>query len=168
MSKFWKGFRKHVSTVAIICGDEMLIGRRKDNGKWTNPGGHLNKDEDPAAGAIREVKEESGVDCEKLEHLVTKKVISPIGKRLVIHAFKCKLSKKPKTTTELDPDNEISSWKWISIKDGLPDEILKNLHSPKNVLLEALGLQKKAATITQSGSGEFWSGFNKHASTNPL
>ena len=38
--------------------DDILMGKRNDNDKWTTPGGHLDKGECPYEGAIRELKEE--------------------------------------------------------------------------------------------------------------
>jgi 8-oxo-dGTP diphosphatase len=53
--------------VYIMCGDEVLMFKRSDDKKnfpgfWSIPGGHIDEGEDPLAAAIREVKEETGVD----------------------------------------------------------------------------------------------------------
>ena len=54
-----------VGDAAIIddAGRILLI-RRADNGLWAMPGGALEVGETPAAGAVREALEESGVRCE--------------------------------------------------------------------------------------------------------
>lgn len=44
----------------------ILLIRRSDNGRWATPGGLLEVGETPAAGAVREAFEESGVRCEPL------------------------------------------------------------------------------------------------------
>lgn len=113
----------------------MLWGRRRDNGKWTTPAGHLERGESPYAGACRELHEESGLYPE--EPLV--KVATGKGgpdNSLDVHAFTTIASGMP--TTENDPDEEITVWRWVDVSKGLPEEIRKNLHVPesKNLLLK--------------------------------
>ena len=43
---------------------EILLQRRGDNNKWGLPGGTIELDETPQMAAIREVKEETGLDVE--------------------------------------------------------------------------------------------------------
>lgn len=145
---FWAGFEKQamrqVATVGIFAGSKMLWGKRRDNGKWTNPGGHMDEGESPEAGAKREALEESGIELEKVKHVKTQDVTKPDGEKLKIHAFKAEVPEGTSTSMKHDPDLEVHRWHWIESKDGLPKEVMDNLHSPKNVLLQGLGLQKAA------------------------
>lgn len=50
------------AAVAIINNDCILMLKRKDNGKWTLPGGTMELDESLTGCATREVKEETGLD----------------------------------------------------------------------------------------------------------
>lgn len=53
------------SAVAILNSrNELLMLHRRDNGKWTMPGGTLEFGESMAECALREVKEESGLEVE--------------------------------------------------------------------------------------------------------
>lgn len=146
---FWVGFEKRaarqVATVAIMGRHGrrsiLLMGKRKDNGKHTNPGGHLEKGEHPIEGAVREVFEESGIKLkpEDLTHIESRNVTKPGGERLKVHAFKTDFGKKlPKTTTKHDPDDEVHGWGWVDISKGLPANIERSLHVPlgRNVLLD--------------------------------
>lgn len=153
---FWIGFLKQagaaeVACVAVLDGDKILLGKRKDNGKWTTPGGHMEPGETPVQGAVRELYEESGIKAkpEDLEHLATKHVTKPDGTKLVIHGFKFDEGKH-KTTIKGDPDEEVHRWLWKSIP--LPAEVAENLHVQKeNVLLDALKIdypqEKKASQL---------------------
>lgn len=53
---------KPAAAVAIIKGTKVLMLKRKDNKKWTLPGGTLELDESLVDCAIREIKEECGLD----------------------------------------------------------------------------------------------------------
>ena len=53
------------SVTAVVLNDdrEVLLVRRSDNHQWTLVTGCLEPGEQPAAGAIREVREETGIDA---------------------------------------------------------------------------------------------------------
>ena len=62
---------KPVASVVVRDGEAVLLGKRDvdpHRGVWGVPGGNLEHDEHPAAGAARELREETGVrvDPEKL------------------------------------------------------------------------------------------------------
>ena len=149
MKKFFEGFFKQaaklpgVACVAVIKDGRILMGPRRDSSKWTNPGGHLNEGEKPRDGAVRELFEEAGIksDPSKLEHVASENVTSADGKRLRIYAYKLNVPSDTATTVKEDPDAEVARWRWVKLP--LSTEIMRNLHSPKNVLLKALGLQKE-------------------------
>lgn len=175
MLDFWSGFEKRamkeVATVGIIDvdGRKLLMGKRKDNGRWTNPGGHLEEGESPIVGAIREVHEEAGIRLgdDDLIHLKSKVVTKPGGEKLKIHAFKVFFGsdRLPKTTTRNDPDEEVHGWKWVPMPGGLPKDIRENLHVPlgRNVLLDNLNLSEPNETLKPSTALKtaFWAGFVK-------
>src|SRR5262245_43870999 len=51
-------------TVAIIDGDQVLLTRREDFEVWCLPGGAVDDGESVAAAAIRETREETGLEVE--------------------------------------------------------------------------------------------------------
>jgi len=57
--------------MALVFNDagEILIARDRDSGRWHVIGGAMDPDEEPAASAVREVKEETGLDV-RAERLV--------------------------------------------------------------------------------------------------
>lgn len=148
---FEKAAQKSVAKVGIFRDGRYLMGVRQDNGKWTEPGGHLEKGESPEEGAIREVKEETGISLSKkdLDYLGSKEIPD---KDLVVHAFKTELDRDKKMTVEGDPDDEVFGWNWIKMRGKkLPDLIQKNLHVPPkyNTLHFFLGFEKSAANTRQ-------------------
>lgn len=149
---FEKQAQKQVSKVAIFYKDKVLMGIRQDTGKWTEPGGGLKPGEDPAVGALREVKEETGITLKKddLKHLGTKEVMpKDQTKPILVHAYKCTLEDPPSTDVSKDPDHEVFGWDWIPVKAGkLPDSVAKNKHVPAaNNVLNFFGAFEKSAVI---------------------
>lgn len=150
MRPFWFGFikaaglDKRVACVAVFRDGKMLMGKRKDNGRWTQPGGHLEPGEDPRAGAARELFEEAGIklDPEVLKPLASKTVKKPDGKTIKVYAFVAHVPGSTKSTVRHDPDEEVHRWQEVDVRKGLPKEIAANLHVPlkDNVVMEALGL----------------------------
>ncbi len=50
--------------VFVVDADRVLLVHHRRLGKWLPVGGHIELDEDPEAAALREVREESGLDVE--------------------------------------------------------------------------------------------------------
>ena len=106
---------------AIIEKDGMiLLQRRSDNGKWGLPGGIMEMDETYQEGAIREVKEETGLDI-KLDYLVgiyhNKSLKWPSGDKA--HVI-CAVFKAHILSGDIQKDHESLELKFFS-KDNLPE-----------------------------------------------
>lgn len=135
-----------VAAVAAFQDGKMLWGRRRDNNKWTNPGGHLDKGELPRAGAKRELFEESGIDLPEgnFKFMRSEIVRTPKGKTIEVFGFKVNVPSNVSTSMKDDPDQEVHRWHWLPLKDRrLPEHVVDNLHSPDNVLLRGLNIPDK-------------------------
>jgi ADP-ribose pyrophosphatase YjhB (NUDIX family) len=53
-----------VSAIITDAQNRILLILRTDNGYWSIPGGGLNPGESVTGAAVREVKEETGIDCQ--------------------------------------------------------------------------------------------------------
>ncbi len=136
---------KRVATVAVMHGSHLLMGKRRDNGKWTTPGGHANDGEELHDAAIRELEEESGITCDhhEIEPLAEPKIVTnDKGESVQVQPFCHLVDERPNTSMKEDPDAEVQRWKWVDTAKGLPDDIKKNLHVPikRNALMKGLGL----------------------------
>jgi len=97
---------------------QLLMGKRNDSKKWTNPGGHIEKGEDPYSGAIREMKEETGLDVSDIE-LKGVKWIPKLKLLLYLFVIKCE---HYKCDASNDPDEECDDWEFKDIMD-IVDEL---------------------------------------------
>lgn len=66
-----------VSAVVFNEHGEVLLGRRADNGRWTLITGIPEPAEDPAAAAVREIEEETGVRA-RVQRVVSCGAIGPM------------------------------------------------------------------------------------------
>jgi ADP-ribose pyrophosphatase YjhB (NUDIX family) len=53
-----------VNVVVVNDAGDILLIRRTDNGNWAVPGGAVDLGESVAQAAVRETREESGIECE--------------------------------------------------------------------------------------------------------
>jgi 8-oxo-dGTP pyrophosphatase MutT (NUDIX family) len=52
------------ASIYIVFNNKVLLHKHKKLGIWLPPGGHIELDEDPNQAAIREAREETGLDIE--------------------------------------------------------------------------------------------------------
>lgn len=100
--------------------DKVLMGKRNDNEKWTNPGGHLEKGECPFMGCARELKEEAGLDAKNIEL-----VRAGFENGILLYLFKVEVDSNQKVDTSKDPDNECDDFTYEE-----PFDHIENLHVP--------------------------------------
>ncbi|MET9789462.1 NUDIX hydrolase [Streptomyces canus] len=66
-----------VSAVVLDDDGRVLLNRRSDTGKWSLIGGIPEPGEQPAACAVREVEEETGVHC-VVERVIVVQALKPV------------------------------------------------------------------------------------------
>lgn len=141
-----------VAQVALVtCYNgqgQLLVGKRRDNDLYTLPGGHLKPGEDPAACALRELFEETGLHALSLSFL--KNYTTQTG--VVLHCFSAFVTGQPHGNN--DPDEEIGEdgWEFIDVEEGLPPKVFNHLHGPANddnLVTQLFGL-KKAEELAKS------------------
>ncbi len=127
-----------IVAVGLVSGDELLTGKRRDNGLWTSPGGHMDAGESPEEAACREVMEEAGIQItpEDLELVCAEKFQSHRGgKDFVVFAYIAKVNKL-KATAKNDPDKEISKWKWVKISAETPELKPEARHAQRDLIVQ--------------------------------
>lgn len=102
--------------VLLVAGDEALLLKGwTGNGKWNLAGGGLHKREDPRAGALREVLEETGIrlEPEQLEYL-GKEMYRDKGISFTYHVFVGTVDRSQQLTRQR---HEIADIQWMAVAD---------------------------------------------------
>ncbi|MDA3839985.1 MAG: NUDIX domain-containing protein [Patescibacteria group bacterium] len=144
--------RHFTATTIVVHNNKALLHMHKKLGFWLPVGGHIDRDELPHMAALREAKEESGLDVELLngeEPLEMGDVLDlPKPRHILlenINKFHQHIDfiyyANSKTSELLPEDGESGDIRWF------PEEELKKLTDlPENVValsLEAIKLFKK-------------------------
>lgn len=135
---------KRVASIAVVGSrDALLFLRRNDNEKWTLPGGSIEEGEEPLAGAVRELFEETGLDVDDsdLEYLGC----GIVDGKYKVYSYKYKNARISSSDIHFDndPDEEASDHCWFDedsdsdYASGIPE----NVHVPndRNVTLILMG-----------------------------
>jgi 8-oxo-dGTP diphosphatase len=119
--------RVGVAAMLLDAHGRVLLGKRHDDpekaqsqlhgeGKWTLPGGKLDFGDGVAAGAAREVLEETGICADELELVsVGNEVMHDV--HFVTLGF---LAKRFEGQPQVMEPDEITEWKWFPL-DSLPE-----------------------------------------------
>ena len=99
--------------LAFAPDGRLLLGKRRDNGKWTLPGGGINPGESPRRAAVRELEEETTLVARSIRLVESGDVA----------IFRAEVEGVP--TGYYDPDHECSQWRWFD-----PAALPTNLHGP--------------------------------------
>lgn len=143
----------YTAGVYIVYKDKVLIRKHEKYGFWIHVGGHIELDEHPVEAAIREVKEEVGLDVvipgydgvrakETLSKLGTIEPATPLPapKHMNIHPINEThqhldlIFYGTSTTDKVVPENPDDEWKWLS-----KEEIAENTDMSPLMKSYALG-----------------------------
>lgn len=128
-----------IVTVAVRIGTRILTGQRRDNNKWTFPGGHLDPGETLSEGAARELKEEAGIeiDLNDLELIAVERIAQGRnGKPFIVFAFDYSLKDGQIPTTYQDPDREVYQWRFVELKSTTPELHPESRHAQNDLILQ--------------------------------
>lgn len=148
--------KHNVASVLVHNADtgHTLWGRRHDSGKYTAPGGHVKEGEHPVDGAVRELKEETGLDLPRhhMSYMGTMRLSHPSnGAPMDVHGYSCSVPSHVKPDHEKDADKEVKGWEWHA------EHPLSEMHAPINalsVLSRMYGMQKMHPSQSPASSSE--------------
>ena len=106
--------------VVRVSGEVLIVQSEKWGNKYTVPGGHIELGERAEDAIVREVKEETGLDCVVEELLIVQQAIYPKGfykhEHYIFMDYVCKTKS---SEVKLD-GRELQSFIWVR-----PEEALK-------------------------------------------
>ena len=111
-----------VNVVVVNDAGEILMIRRTDNDNWAVPGGAIDLGESVAQAAVRETREESGIECE-ITGIVgiysdPKHVLLYTSNGEVRQEFSIVLTARP-LSGQPTPSSESSEVRWVSVAEVL-------------------------------------------------
>lgn len=142
----------YAAVVVINSDGQVLLGKRKEDGIWTTPGGSAEPEEhNPAKTAARELFEEAGVVANHLFLQSLPAIETRNGK--LCHVFLHVVPVGIRTSSKLDPDQEIGNWKWFHI-DEIPSSLADDERrhaSVRNGYMKFHGITKSLIETLEKG-----------------
>jgi 8-oxo-dGTP pyrophosphatase MutT (NUDIX family) len=143
--------RDFVATVYIIKDNKVLLVFHKKLQKWLPPGGHISKNELPDEAAIREAKEETGLDIE----LIGEKQPKFFGTEPLLRPEVVQLEDIEKRGHELHQhidffyiavpkthciavSDESEDIRWFSLKDLQREKVPENIRYTAKLMIEKM------------------------------
>lgn len=109
-----------VNVVVVSDAGEILMIRRTDNGNWAVPGGAIDLGESVGQAAVRETREESGIECEITGitgiYSDPKHVILYTSNGEVRQEFSIVLTARP-LSGQPTPSSESSEVRWVPVSE---------------------------------------------------
>lgn len=126
---------------AIIQHDSkiLLCESPKWGNKWAFPGGHIEPGETISQAAIREGKEETGLDLEFVDISGYGELINPPEFHRTMHAVYFDVVLEAKSDNITLQKEELTDWKWVAVDEALA----MNIISIDRVSLEKYKIWKK-------------------------
>lgn len=132
--------------VIVFQGEKVLLGKRKNahgENTWGFPGGHLEFQEEPEACAIRETREEAGIEiAEVTRGPWSNDIFSPSDKHYITLFM---LAKHKYGVPRILEPQKCSAWKWFTW-NKLPDPLFLPI---KNLMLSSHAKQIIDAYLAQ-------------------
>ena len=113
----------------------LMIHRTRYN-DWSWPKGKLDKDEQIAEAAIREIKEETGLKVALGVKLYVSEYRLDNGHKKQVHYWSAEVTDQALRNQNFTPDDEVGSFAWLSIKEAKKRMTYKHDIEPLNALVE--------------------------------
>jgi len=150
---------------AVVVQDNKVLVIKRNSvrgyGQWAIPGGFLEKDESTQAGAVRELKEETGVDLMNLQcgqlAVTVEENIGDLSVRTLGINYLFAVKDDEDIHVDCDP-KEVLDWQWVDLADILNETTL--LFYNHNLVVQRL-MAEMAAESAESKEAKEANGDNQ-------
>ena len=125
---------------------KVLLIHRARYDDWSWPKGKLDKGETVTEAAVRELKEETGLKVQLGPKLFTSEYKLDNGAKKIVHYWCAEVTDEILKKQKFTPDEEVSSFKWVSISEAKKLLTYKHDNDPLQELV-ALDETKSLATF---------------------
>jgi ADP-ribose pyrophosphatase YjhB (NUDIX family) len=136
--------------VFVVFQNKVLLRKHDKYGIWLSVGGHIELEEDPNQAALREVKEEVGLDIELWDEGMQFTVQEENFKNLIPPVAVCRMHVEPThehvtfvyfaraQTDTVVPEKADDEWRWVSKEDIASMDLKDNVREYALGALSAL------------------------------
>jgi 8-oxo-dGTP pyrophosphatase MutT (NUDIX family)/phosphohistidine phosphatase SixA len=158
-------WRKEKNTLKVLL---IHRGRYDD---WSWPKGKLDKGEGISEAAVREIKEETGIKISLGPKLFESKYTLANGSKKIVHYWSAKVSDSALKNQKFTPDEEVSSFKWVSVSEAKKMLTYEHDNDPLEVLVQldqADSLDTRSIIILRHAKATPRDQWKKGEATRPL
>lgn len=101
--------------ILIVAENKILLVKHWYNGLWVMPGGGVHKNETPEYAAVRELREEVGLDIKQLDYLLGEYSNTKGGKNDTVYCYVVHLDTIPSIKKKFN--FEISDFSWFDLNN---------------------------------------------------
>lgn len=158
-------WRKEKNTLKVLL---IHRGRYDD---WSWPKGKLDKGEGISEAAVREIKEETGIKISLGPKLFESKYTLANGSKKIVHYWSAKVSDSALKNQKFTPDEEVSSFKWVTVSEAKKMLTYEHDNDPLEVLVQldqADSLDTRSIIILRHAKATPRDQWKKGEATRPL
>lgn len=150
---------------------KVLLIHRGRYDDWSWPKGKLDKGEGISEAAVREIKEETGLKIALGPKLFESKYALANGSKKVVHYWSAKVTDSALKNQKFTPDEEVSSFKWVSVSEARKLLSYEHDNDPLDELVrleEANSLDTRSIIILRHAKATPREQWKKGEATRPL